>query len=158
MSDFKETKIFYQGKEHQASDFSLKSEATSWFSIDLVTSNSLVDAWALVNSDPSKSYNLSSYTITYDEANQTFYKTETTTNNTPPRNPHYDELAKLVPALENFILNQCPEFGRCPPCNLKNAIIHLNDKHRWDRLAIADWLDTLDIDLTIQVKGNNDEG
>jgi hypothetical protein len=29
-------------------------------------------------------------------------------------------------------------------------IIHLNDSHRWSREDIADWLDTLDVDLTIK--------
>jgi len=28
------------------------------------------------------------------------------------------------------------------------AIQHLNDEHKWTREAIADWLDTLDVDLT----------
>lgn len=30
---------------------------------------------------------------------------------------------------------------------LINVIIHLNDNHEWTRTQIADWLDTLDLDL-----------
>lgn len=34
---------------------------------------------------------------------------------------------------------------------LQNTIIHLNDKHKWTREAIADWLETLDHDLTFKI-------
>jgi hypothetical protein len=33
--------------------------------------------------------------------------------------------------------------------HLKAAIVHLNDRHHWTREDIADWLDTLPLDLTI---------
>lgn len=33
---------------------------------------------------------------------------------------------------------------------LPRLIIHLNDRHHWEREAIADWLDTLDFDLRIR--------
>lgn len=47
----------------------------------------------------------------------------------------------------------------CPGCGiwegdfagLSELIIHLNDQHEWTLLEIADWLDTLDLDLTVHV-------
>lgn len=30
-------------------------------------------------------------------------------------------------------------------------VIHLNDRHRWSREDIADWLETLDMDLSFPV-------
>lgn len=38
--------------------------------------------------------------------------------------------------------------GRVP--HLQATIIHLNDAHRWTREEIADWLETLDHDLTFK--------
>lgn len=32
---------------------------------------------------------------------------------------------------------------------LKGLIIHLNDEHKWTREQIADWLETLDVDLEL---------
>lgn len=60
-------------------------------------------------------------------------------------------LADLVPALAN-------EQVACPACKhplrtLARRIIHLNDQHKWTREQIADWLDTLDIDITLQPIG-----
>lgn len=54
----------------------------------------------------------------------------------------------------------CPGIARnearCPACDanpywqlIDAVIVHLNDVHRWPRFAIADWLDSLAIDLTI---------
>jgi hypothetical protein len=48
----------------------------------------------------------------------------------------------------------------CPAClvgrdfhsTVWSRIQHLNDIHRWPREQIADWLDTLDIDLTINLE------
>ena len=44
--------------------------------------------------------------------------------------------------------------AECPDCHdvhrqLVHIIVHLNDDHRWSRNDIADWLETLDWDLTI---------
>lgn len=48
--------------------------------------------------------------------------------------------------------NGVKEEGVCPDCKftrpLMDVIVHLNDKHKWSREAIADWLETLDIDIT----------
>lgn len=62
-------------------------------------------------------------------------------------------LQSLVPALSTAT-SVCPAKGceRAHPKLLEYLIIHLNDDHRWTRESIADWLDTLDIDLTVQRK------
>lgn len=60
-----------------------------------------------------------------------------------------------------------PAFG-CGECDcyedscdysnktLSSCIQHLNDEHQWSRQQIADWLETLDVDLTMSAtpKGN----
>lgn len=64
-----------------------------------------------------------------------------------------------IPDLDEEVT--CPDGRKCwevvswstPPqynqaCS--SMIIHLNDHHRWDRGQIADWLDTLDLDLSFQ--------
>lgn len=44
---------------------------------------------------------------------------------------------------------------KCPICNIdehlmwNRAIAHLNDHHSWSREQIADWLETLDLDWTV---------
>lgn len=57
-----------------------------------------------------------------------------------------DVLAGVLPGLSTRVT--------CPACTsvalrptVRDAVIHLNDSHRWTREAIADWLDTLDADL-----------
>ncbi|WMI33497.1 hypothetical protein SEA_KENREY_110 [Streptomyces phage Kenrey] len=40
---------------------------------------------------------------------------------------------------------------------LERVIISLNDQHKWTREEIADWLDTLDIDLTFKVEVDNEQ-
>lgn len=54
------------------------------------------------------------------------------------------ELRPLLPGLSERIA--------CPACpqnitSLDNVIVCLNDRHRWTREQIADWLDGLDVDL-----------
>lgn len=39
-------------------------------------------------------------------------------------------------------------YGTNAPTPLADTVIHLNDVHHWTRDQIADWLDTLDIDLS----------
>ena len=57
-------------------------------------------------------------------------------------------LKKLFPALS--------KTAKCPKCStskqsifktLDRMIIHLNDEHKWTREEVADWLESLDIDL-----------
>lgn len=70
---------------------------------------------------------------------------------------------------ESMIAQHFPEMRRfrmrCPECvkarkyslwaslesSLFALVIHLNDDHKWDRNRIADFLETLDVDLTFQV-------
>jgi hypothetical protein len=68
------------------------------------------------------------------------------------------ELADLIPALHSAMVH-CPvgcweenSGGQ----SVSYTIQHLNDDHTWPREDIADWLETLDIDLTFQPasKGN----
>jgi hypothetical protein len=48
----------------------------------------------------------------------------------------------------------------CPWCHeidtLWEIIQHMNDEHRASRESIADWLDTLDVDITFQIGEQND--
>ena len=54
-----------------------------------------------------------------------------------------DERVEELPGLDEMVKH--PVDGR--QGSLKHVIINLNDQHRWTREQIADWLDTLDIDL-----------
>ena len=59
-----------------------------------------------------------------------------------------EELREVLPELFT-------ETAPCPACDgspetFYNMIQHLNDQHQWTREAIADWLDTLDVDLTFK--------
>jgi hypothetical protein len=74
---------------------------------------------------------------------------------TPPANPtnHRRALAlmKLLPVLSKKVPYPC----ECRTLDTKTefldwVIIHLNDVDRWDRDRIADWLDTLSLDLTLK--------
>lgn len=63
-------------------------------------------------------------------------------------------LKKLFPGLVELVT--------CPVCKNKNAtidsqqmqldraIIHLNDTHMWSREAVADWLESLDVDIAMK--------
>lgn len=46
-------------------------------------------------------------------------------------------------------------FTQCPHCEVKvsleRVVIHLNDSVKWSRERVADWLDTLDLDLSFPV-------
>lgn len=71
-----------------------------------------------------------------------------------PANAVVDGLAEIIPGIGDAV-EACPD-DECitPDRNIPIAvlIVHLNDVHRWTRERIADWLDSLDIDLTIQRK------
>jgi hypothetical protein len=60
-------------------------------------------------------------------------------------------IARLVPDLER--LGLCPACGLGSPYN--HLVMHLNDTHRWTREQIADWLETLDINININPKENS---
>ena len=61
-----------------------------------------------------------------------------------------ETLVGVCPGMCNRV--KCPEMDRPEPMHVSTAVIHLNDHHKWSRERIADWLDTLDIDLTIRPK------
>lgn len=70
------------------------------------------------------------------------------------------ELERVVPALGEPTL--CPEPGcgnhepAAPMQPIASVIVELNDRHLWTREQIADWLDTLPYDLTIQPASEGD--
>lgn len=87
----------------------------------------------------------------------------------PPADPDW-ELARLFPRLLDTEVH-CPAQGRqfppgsglygsCPPAvtpaRIAKVIVHLNDHHCWTREQIADWLETLDLDLTVQPSQQGD--
>lgn len=57
----------------------------------------------------------------------------------------------LIPGL-NHQGTLCPEcFDEDSTCwALHDLIVHLNDQHDWTLMQLADWLDTLPYDLTVQ--------
>lgn len=72
-----------------------------------------------------------------------------------------DKNGSLTPQSYVYQLPGMSASVECPVCptltpigeisqyidDLETIVIHLNDSHLWSREAIADWLDTLDIDL-----------
>lgn len=63
-------------------------------------------------------------------------------------------LKKAIPGLKNARAN-CPASKTCGSevyhdMPVTEVIIHLNDTHKWTREKIADWLETLDVDLSFQ--------
>lgn len=60
-----------------------------------------------------------------------------------------DELAALIPAMASYVT--CPACKHEARSPLRERIVHLNDDHQWTREAVADWLDTLDLDLKFPI-------
>lgn len=63
-------------------------------------------------------------------------------------------LVKAIPALKTA-RSKCPANKRCAEEVYQDELVttivqHLNDQHKWTREKIADWLDTLDFDLSFQ--------
>lgn len=59
-----------------------------------------------------------------------------------------DNRVRELPALNEIVTN--PVTGH--KASLKRVIISLNDGSKWTREEIADWLETLDIDISFKVK------
>lgn len=80
---------------------------------------------------------------------------------TAPTSPA-DELTNLVPALRTLNVPApcgltCGWLpGETTRLTLAQTIVHLNDFHRWRREQIADWLETLSLDLTLQATSKGD--
>lgn len=64
-----------------------------------------------------------------------------------------DSRVKQLPALQEMVKN--PVSGKTS--TLKDVIISLNDNARWTREKIADWLETLDIDISFKVDNNEQD-
>lgn len=61
-------------------------------------------------------------------------------------------LAEAIPGFADARAEcPCSCYSLAPTkSTLANCIVHLNDSHEWTRERIADWLDTLDLDLSFQ--------
>lgn len=63
-------------------------------------------------------------------------------------------LLKAIPGLADARADNCPacasKGGQYGFKDVSTIIMHLNDSHLWSRQDIADWLDTLDCDLSFQ--------
>lgn len=71
----------------------------------------------------------------------------------PAKQSLEDRRVKELPALNELVKH--PVTGQTVP--LKSAIISLNDSSKWTREQIADWLETLDIDISFKVKTNEQD-
>lgn len=62
-------------------------------------------------------------------------------------------LSKLKDSLPGLrVIMGCPVKLCSRKTNVWYLIVHLNDTHKWKREQIADWLDTLDVDLSFKVE------
>jgi len=64
-----------------------------------------------------------------------------------------DRRVRELPGLNEQVKH--PESGKTT--TVRAAIISLNDSYKWSREKIADWLDTLDIDLQFKVSNNEQD-
>lgn len=65
------------------------------------------------------------------------------------------ELKKVCEGLDEMV--QCPEEGCTTSAKLHQMIPHLNDSsHNWKREKIADWLESLDVNININTPGDID--
>lgn len=74
---------------------------------------------------------------------------------------NFSSLAKQLPGVNEIINYPCDCFSYLelkPTGTLLAVIIHLNDEDKWARESVADWLDTLEIDLSFKTpeKENNE--
>lgn len=79
-----------------------------------------------------------------------FYGYTTTALHSGGYNDSGKLLTEAIPALGQKVPSPCTCIITRPQV-VKDLIIHLNDGHKWTREKIADWLDTLDLDLTFRV-------
>jgi hypothetical protein len=64
-----------------------------------------------------------------------------------------DRRVKQLPALDEIVKNPVTRNTG----TLRSVIISLNDGSKWTREAIADWLETLDIDISFKTKENDEQ-
>lgn len=65
----------------------------------------------------------------------------------PQPDKTFEEFAKQLPGVHKVANYPCDCLRIGKQGKLIHIIIHLNDNHKWTRDRIADWLETLDIDL-----------
>jgi hypothetical protein len=58
-------------------------------------------------------------------------------------------LVSMIPGMRGESV-ACPQDGCSSKYGIMDTVMHLNDRHKWKREDIADWLDTLDADLRLQ--------
>lgn len=61
-----------------------------------------------------------------------------------------DAVPGLKDAKATCPAEHCKGMGSFDGVPVTKVVIHLNDHHRWTREKIADWLDTLDVDLSFK--------
>jgi hypothetical protein len=78
------------------------------------------------------------------------------------KNTNHSLAAKVSPTMKSLIPSldydvSCPGKEECGGTimALFEMIIHLNDMHRWTREEVADWLETLDLDLSFKAVEND---
>lgn len=60
------------------------------------------------------------------------------------------EMMGVFPCLKQHVVPMCDCYSNNGEgLRLKDLIIHLNDDHEWKREEIADWLESLDLDLEV---------
>lgn len=65
-----------------------------------------------------------------------------------------DDLREVLPCLYQTV--KCPACKKNYTAVMSEIIIHLNDEHDWTREAIADWSESLDIDISVKEKEDNE--
>jgi len=83
--------------------------------------------------------------ISWDEANKVVEAAKTKASNKKPSGSPIDFINQidLLPGLDAQVTHPVTKNSG----TIKDIIINLNDYHKWDRGAVADWLETLDVDL-----------
>lgn len=68
-------------------------------------------------------------------------------------------ITKMAPGIEDIDVPcpACVDSLTHTPTNILIMIVMLNDDHHWTREQIADWLDSLDEDLTLQKIGEEEK-
>lgn len=114
--------------------------------------------------------------LTYEVAKAAFYKhlagLQSTVQQVPPVNPVPNPLASpvaslgiTVPTALKKAVPGIKEQAHCPVCEyghistglcamVLDVIVHLNDTHEWTYSAVADWLESLDVNLEFKEKSN----
>lgn len=64
------------------------------------------------------------------------------------------ELKKIIPNIGTNVETPC--LCGVAAMDICHVVMHLNDQHEWSREKIADWLDTLDVDLSLAPSNQGD--